>query len=231
MRIGQRLQQHAIDHAEDSAVGPDAQGQREDDHGGEAGRLGERAHGVLQVAGKVFEIIRAAHIAAFLLNLRHSAQTADGGEVRFSGRQAEAQIDFCFAVEMEAEFPVELTLQAAPPQQRAETQTRNVPPAANVHHVLLDHPDHQTDGVRKPLPLRQLFFELGAPGFCERVELGFAAGVGSPPFGSQPAPAVPGGGAPDRAPPASPAGPLHWPAGCGARWPSRASAPARAFGE
>jgi hypothetical protein len=68
--------------------------------------------------------------------------------VRFGWWQAETQVGIGFAVEMEAEFPVELTLQAASPQQRAETQTRNVPPAANVHHALLDHPDHQTDGVR-----------------------------------------------------------------------------------
>ena len=49
------------------------------------------------------------------------------------------------------------------------------------------HPDHQSDGVRQPFPLRQLLFELRAAGACQRVELGFAAGIGAAPLGAQPA--------------------------------------------
>jgi hypothetical protein len=49
MRIGQRPQEHRVDHGEDRRVGADAQGQRH--HGGqsESGRPGEPADGVAQV--------------------------------------------------------------------------------------------------------------------------------------------------------------------------------------
>ena len=47
--VGQRLHQHAVDDAEDGGGRADAEGEREDGDGGEAGRPRERPNGVLQI--------------------------------------------------------------------------------------------------------------------------------------------------------------------------------------
>ena len=49
----QRLQQHAVDHAEDRGGGADAERQRQDGRGREGGLLPERARGVAQVLPEI----------------------------------------------------------------------------------------------------------------------------------------------------------------------------------
>jgi hypothetical protein len=52
----QRLQHHAIEHAEDGAAPTDAQGERGDGGGGEGGCAQEAADGEAEVAEKVFHL-------------------------------------------------------------------------------------------------------------------------------------------------------------------------------
>ena len=53
--VGQRLEQHAADDAEDRRVGADAERQRDHDHGGERGAVSQRAQGVPDVGGNAFD--------------------------------------------------------------------------------------------------------------------------------------------------------------------------------
>jgi hypothetical protein len=49
----QRLQQHAIQHAEDRRIGPDSDGEREQRDGGEHRVVAQRAQSVADVADQV----------------------------------------------------------------------------------------------------------------------------------------------------------------------------------
>jgi len=49
LRVGQGLEQHALDHREDRGVGADTEGQGENGHQGEAGTLTQRSHPSAQV--------------------------------------------------------------------------------------------------------------------------------------------------------------------------------------
>src|SRR5262249_1332244 len=71
LRIRQRSDQDAIDDAEDSTVGSNGEGQGEHNHGREAGVASHSAQSITQVAEQVFDVVGAAHIAAFLLNDSH----------------------------------------------------------------------------------------------------------------------------------------------------------------
>ena len=53
--------------------------------------------------------------------------------------------------------------------------------------LFLRHSDHQSNGVRQPVPLRQLLIELGSAGGGEGVELGVPSGFGFAPLGAEPA--------------------------------------------
>ncbi len=69
--IGQRLQQDTGDDAEDGAVGADAQGEGQHHHYGEGGIIDQRPACIAQVLKEVVNIVGAAHVAAFLLDLRN----------------------------------------------------------------------------------------------------------------------------------------------------------------
>jgi hypothetical protein len=62
MRIGKRLQQDALNDAENGAVRADAEGQSQHDNDGESGSAGQGSHGVSQVVPDGLDIIGAAHI-------------------------------------------------------------------------------------------------------------------------------------------------------------------------
>src|ERR1035438_2572478 len=134
--IGKRPQQHAVDDAEDGAIRADGERQREHNHHGEAGVLAQRAQRVSQVAPKVFDVIGASHIAAFLLNLRHAAQLAERGAARFGGRHARGEILFHLLFKMEAQFLVEIFFHALPARQGAQPHPDDIPPP---QHGVIPH--------------------------------------------------------------------------------------------
>ena len=51
--IGQRLQQYAVDHAEDDGIGADADRQRDERDGGEEGRARQSAENLLELIAEV----------------------------------------------------------------------------------------------------------------------------------------------------------------------------------
>ena len=54
LRKGQRAEQYAIDHSEDGGVSPNAEGQGEDSHGGEAGSFSQSAKAEAEVLPQGF---------------------------------------------------------------------------------------------------------------------------------------------------------------------------------
>ena len=113
IRIGKRPQQHAVDDAEDRAIGADAERQRQHHHYCEAGILAQHAPRVAQVAPEIFDDIGASHIAAFLLNLGHATQLACGRAARFGGWHAGGQVLLRLLFQMETKFLCEIFLNVA----------------------------------------------------------------------------------------------------------------------
>ena len=79
--VGQRLEQHAADDAEDRRVGADAERQREDDDGGEAGAVSQRAQRVPEIGRDALEPGQSALVAHGFGRLREAA----GREQRLRG--------------------------------------------------------------------------------------------------------------------------------------------------
>ena len=77
-RDRKRAQQHGVDQRENRRVGADAEGQRHDDHRGEAGIPAKLPHGVPEVAPRRFDWRDAAGIAALLFDLFQAADRRTG---------------------------------------------------------------------------------------------------------------------------------------------------------
>ncbi len=110
LRVGQRPEKHAVDDAEDGGVGADADGQRQEDHGGERRRPAKRAHAVPQVAPHVIEPGQAPLIAQGVHTLRHGPvaehRRASGSGLRppsgVFGRELEMRAQLFFHVRITA---------------------------------------------------------------------------------------------------------------------------------
>ncbi len=79
LRIGKRLEQDTVDDAEDSGVGADADGERQQDCDGESGRLAKAAKSELEIGEKRFKCAPLPLFAAALLNESDVAEFATGG--------------------------------------------------------------------------------------------------------------------------------------------------------
>src|SRR2546421_8549747 len=79
MNIGQRLQKHAIDDAEDRGVRADAQRERHNGHQGKAGIFTQHARGVAQVLEEFIEPKRAPLVASNFANHRDVSEFAACG--------------------------------------------------------------------------------------------------------------------------------------------------------
>ena len=75
--VGQRLQQHAVDHAEDGGVGANAQAKGKNGQRGVAGALDQGPGPVSQVGDQGLEPAHAAGIAGFFLVLLHRSKAPE----------------------------------------------------------------------------------------------------------------------------------------------------------
>ena len=83
--VGQRLQQHAADHAENRGVGADAERQRDDDHRGERRAVTQGAQRVVQVGGQVFDPRQSPPVVHRLGGLGEAAGRQQRLAARFIG--------------------------------------------------------------------------------------------------------------------------------------------------
>ena len=109
--VGQRLEEHAVDDAEDRGVGADAERHRQDDDEREAWRLEERA---CPVAHVLHERLGGAHEPRVADVIFHTADVAERGDrraARLIARHAGADVLVGLHVEVEAHFGVERALE------------------------------------------------------------------------------------------------------------------------
>ena len=107
LRIRQRRQHNALDHAEDSGVGSDAESKREDCGGREARRAKELAQSVAEVLQQGFEERQPALPAVCFFGLRKAAKTVHCGFARLMPVQPVGQIFLCGQVDVRAQLFVE----------------------------------------------------------------------------------------------------------------------------
>ena len=88
----QRPEERRIDQAEDGAVRADAERERQDRRGGEAGVLAEHAHRRNQILAECVECRDSVLIAISFLRLRRAAQADQRVPPRLVGRHARAQV-------------------------------------------------------------------------------------------------------------------------------------------
>ena len=79
VRVGQRLEQHAVDDAEDRRVGADAERHRHDDDEGEAGVAAKGADPVAHVLRDRFDDARQPRVPDVVLDPVDDAEDAQGG--------------------------------------------------------------------------------------------------------------------------------------------------------
>jgi hypothetical protein len=88
LRIGQRPQQHAVEHTEDRRIRADADGQRQQHGDREPGRPRQPPAYMPHVHQQRFEPLPLPHLAAPLPEKRHVAEIATGGSLGLLARQA-----------------------------------------------------------------------------------------------------------------------------------------------
>ena len=120
LRKRQRLQHRRVHDAEHDGVGADAEGQREDGDGGEAGRGTQRADRVADVLPQLVEPADRTCVALRLLGLLDAAEGAARGEARLLGRQALADEVVFELAQVGRHLAGQLALGAAGTQERQQ---------------------------------------------------------------------------------------------------------------
>ena len=82
----QRLQQHAVNHAEDRGIGANAESQREDGDESECGASPKQADAKTQVLQKILNVADAARVSAILFGLLEAPEFAASFSAGFIGR-------------------------------------------------------------------------------------------------------------------------------------------------
>ena len=127
MRVGQRLKQNRIHHAENCGVGADAQRQRQYRDGSEAGVFAQHAKCIARVLQKCLEPGRAAQFAVGLAQLRSPSQPDARRAPRLLRRHPPPNIFFGEHLEMAGQFALEILLGLRRPGTRRK-------PSANPQH-------------------------------------------------------------------------------------------------
>ncbi len=117
---GQRLQQHAVDHAEDRGVGADADRQREKGHGAERRAAPQRAQRVAEVARQAGEPRQPSLVAHGVQRLRDTAGPNPRRARSVVARATAALFVFGRQVEVQAELLFEIVVGSAPTQRSRE---------------------------------------------------------------------------------------------------------------
>jgi hypothetical protein len=99
-------------------VGADPERERRYGRDGERRRFCKCSACVLQVASKIFDVFGAAHVPAFLLNLRNAAEASKRGSLCRLPCQPETDVLFDFLIEVQLELAAQFSLDGATPKER-----------------------------------------------------------------------------------------------------------------
>ena len=119
-RVRERLEEDAAHHREEGGVGADAEREGHDRDGGEAGAAPEDAQAVAQVLEQRLDEADAARVAVLLLDRLDAAELEAGAPHRLVFAQAGAAVLVRLHLEVEAELLVELVLDGAAAEERAQ---------------------------------------------------------------------------------------------------------------
>ena len=114
MRHWEAIQQHSLREREDDGVGSDAEGERADGYGGEAGAAAEHADGVAEVVAELVEEAQAEGGADVFAMLVDGAEL-DAGAAQGLGRSEAGALEVggaAFDVELELVGDLGLALRA-----------------------------------------------------------------------------------------------------------------------
>ena len=120
---GHIAKQHRFEQAEDRGVGADAESQEEERGGPESGPFHERAAGIARVAHRVFDEPCAAGVAALFTDLLQAAELDGSSASRFGFAHPVAHVVGNLALQVIAQFHVELTLEPRTAHQSAATSS------------------------------------------------------------------------------------------------------------
>ena len=110
MRIGQRLEQHAVEHAEDCRVGADSDRQGQDDRGGKSRRFSQPPEYQFQVRPERFQQRQLPHFTAALFQYRGISEGAAGSLFRLFPAHAFAHQLLCPFFQVKAHFLGEIAI-------------------------------------------------------------------------------------------------------------------------
>ncbi len=119
--IGQRLQQHAVDDAEDGGVGADAEAERQHRQQRVAGMAQQRPRAVLQIRQQRFEPADAARIARFFLVLFHWSETPERLQPRVIRAHAKPDVLLGFHLDVKPHFRVETAVEFTVTDERVQS--------------------------------------------------------------------------------------------------------------
>ncbi len=118
--VRERPQEHTLNHAENCAIRTNRQRQRKHDDHRESGCPAEGANRVPKIVANSLELIGAAHVPAFLLNLSDSSEAASRGSQRFRRRHPIRHVLLDLLIEVESQFLVEFLFHVAFTQKRTQ---------------------------------------------------------------------------------------------------------------
>ncbi len=111
VRIGQRLEQHAVEHAEDRRVGADSDCQGQDDRGGKPRRFSQSPEYQSQVRPERFHQRKLPHFAAALFQHRGVSESAAGSLFCLDPAHAFGHELLRPLLEMKAHFVAEIAIE------------------------------------------------------------------------------------------------------------------------
>src|SRR5207249_4757203 len=114
MGVGQRLQQHGLDHAEHRGVDADADRQRGGGDERERAVLEEQPERVPKVLCRLVNPTCPPSIAAFLFHLLESAELGEGATTSLALGHAVSEVGFYLLFAVEAKLRVQFAFQAMP---------------------------------------------------------------------------------------------------------------------
>ena len=122
--VGQRLEQHGADDAEDRRVGPDAERQGQDGHRGEGGAVPERAQGEPGVGGEALEPRQSALIADRLGGLGETSRREQRLPARLGRSHAAPDVLGGLQVEMGLQLLAEIGIRAVSGEESDDARER-----------------------------------------------------------------------------------------------------------
>ena len=131
--IRQGTQQHGVHHGEHGAVGPDAEGEGEHHHRGEAGAAAQAAQAIAHVLHEVLQQTHAAGVAAGLFRSLHGTEVHPRLPAGLPGVEPEAPVLLGLHLEVEAHLVVHLAVALRAVGEGADPGAQ---PVEQAHHAV-----------------------------------------------------------------------------------------------